>query len=142
MSPILGKSATDFRKNQPQTLRNLSPTLGKSVTDFGKIRHRFWGNQPLTLGKSVTDFGEICHRLSGNQPPTFGKFRFWEKQFPFLGKTCSVFGKKPSPSLGRTGSVFGTKWFRFGKESALFTGGIGSVLDWFGTKLKSHCFER
>ena len=116
MSPILGKSATDFRKNQPQTLR-------KSVTDFGKLRHRLWENPSPTLD----DFGEICHRLSGNQPPTFGKFRFWEKQFLFLGKTCSVFGEKPSPSLGRTGSVFGTKWLRLGKESALLAGG-----NWFG----------
>ena len=56
------------------------------------------------------------------------KLRFWEKQFPFLGKTCSVFlGKnmfrfweKHAPFLGQSGSVFGKKRVGLGRK-------IGSV---------------
>ena len=99
-----------------------SPTLGKSVTDFGK-------SVPI-LGKCVTDFGE--------------------KHVPFLGKTGSVFGKKHAPFLGRTGSVFGKNRLRFWdklapffwEKTARFAGKLVWFLDWLGTKLKSHCFER
>ena len=67
---------------------------------------------------------------------------FWEKQAPFLGKTCSVFGKnmlrfweEQAPFLGQTGSVFG-------KKRLDLRGKLVWFLDWLGTKLKSHCFER
>ena len=59
--------------------------------------------------------------------------RFWGNAF--LGKTYSVFGKnrlrfcdKLAPFLGKNGSISGGKLARF--------------LDWLGTKLKFHCFER
>ena len=92
---------------------NPSPILGNASPILG-MRHRFWGNPSPILRKSITDFGE-------NASPTLGKSMclFWEKQAPFLGQTSSVWGK--------IGSVWG-KLARF--------------LDWLGTKLKSHCFER
>ena len=54
-----------------------------------------------------------------------------------MGETGWVFGKnmeKLAGSLGKTASVLV-------KTGAGFLE-IGSVLDWLGTKLKSHCFER
>ena len=54
--------------------------------------------------------------------------RFWEEQAPFLGKTCSVFGRnrlrfwnEQAPFLGQSGSVrsLGVNLVRF--------------LDWLGT---------
>ena len=95
--------------------------LGFRLTRLGsqEISHRFWGNPSPILGKSATDLGEIV--------TDFGKIchRFWGNPSPFLGS--SVFGK--------TGSVFWDKLVRFGGKLVWF-------LDWLGTKLKSHCFER
>ena len=106
--------------------------LGFRLTRLGsqEISHRFWGNaSPILgnaspiLGKCVTDFEEIHHQFRGKCVTDFGEKHvmclFWEKQAPFLGQTSSVWGK--------IGSVWG-KLARF--------------LDWLGTKLKSHCFER
>jgi len=89
----------------------------------------------MTLGKSVTDFLETSHRLLGSS--VFGKnsFCFWEKHAPFLGKNRLRVWEEQAPFLGQSGSVLG-------KNRLCLRGGIGSVLDWLGTKLKSHCFER
>ena len=112
---------------------NQPPILGKSVTDFWEMRHRFWemrhrfwGNPSPILRKSITDFGEIRHR-------------FWEA--PLLGKTGSVFGKNmvPTPSVGKTPSLCLGK---LREKPARFGGRLARFLDWLGTKLKSHCFER
>ena len=88
------------------------------------MSHRFWGNPSLILENSVTDFGEIRHRKSATG---FGEIRHRLWEAPFLGETCSVFGKnmlrfwgEQAPFLGKTGSVFGTKWFRFGEKVARF----------------------
>ena len=99
---------------------NPSPILGNASPILG-MRHRFWGNPSRILRKSITDFGEIRYQFWGNASPILGKSMclFWGKQAPFLGQTSSVWGK--------IGSVWG-KLARF--------------LDWLGTKLKSHCFER
>ncbi len=127
--------------NQPLTLRK---SVTESVTDFGEICHRFWGNpfqfwgnaSPI-LGKNMCLFWEKQAPFLGKTCSVFGKnmLRFGDEQAPFLGKTCSFFGKKHAPFLGRTGSVFWEKRFRFAGKLAWF-------LDWLGTKLKSHCFER
>ena len=150
LSPIFGKSATDFGETRRRFSGNPSPILGK-------ICHRLWENPSQTLGKSATDFGKISHRLW--EAPFLGKtlsflgktcsvfeknsVRFWEKQCPLLGKTVSVFGnnrlrfwKKHAPLLGRTGSVCSV----FGKKTARFRGKLVWFLDWLGTKLKSHKF--
>ena len=76
-----------------------------------------WENQPTTLGKSATDFGKMSHRLWENGPLTLGSCVLEEKQALF-------FGKKTSPSLAQS------------------LGKLVRFLDWLGTKLKSHCFER
>ena len=62
-----------------------------------------------------------------------------EEQAPFLGKTCSVFGKnmlrfweKHVPFLGQTGSVFGTKWLRFGENRRSLGDKLVRFLDWLG----------
>ena len=88
------------------------------------MSHRFWGNPSLILENSVTDFGEIRHRKSATG---FGEIRHRLWEAPFLGETCSVFGRntlrfwgEQAPFLGKTGSVFGTKWFRFGEKVARF----------------------
>ena len=59
-----------------------------------------------------------------------------------MGKSATDFGKKTVPFLGKTGSVFGTNWLRFWKKTARFGRKLVWFLDWLGTKLKSHCFER
>ena len=53
--------------------------------------------------------------------------RFWEKQFPFSGK-------KHAPFLGKTCSVFGKHSVRFGEKQAPFLGNTVSVLvkNWLG----------
>ena len=75
--------------------------------------------------------------------------RFWGEQAPFLrkmgsmlGKTRSVFGENRLRFWEKTGSVFGTKWLRFGENRRSLGKLVGSVLDWLGTRLKFHCFER
>ena len=120
-----------------------SPTLGKSVTDFreirsnfGEMRHRFWGKTCAFFGKNMLRFGK-------------NMLRFWEKHAPFLGRTGSVFGKN-SFFGKKTCSVFGKNRLRFwdklapffGEKTARFAGKLVWFLDWLGTKLKSHCFER
>ena len=170
-SPTLGKSVTDFGEIRRRLWGNLPRNSGKSVTDFGEIRHRFWGNPSPTLGKSVTDFGEIRHRLWGNLPRISGKsvtdfgeirHRFWGNPSPILGKSVTDFREishrlwgNLSPTLRKSVTDFGkirhrllgnpspvlwssvTKWLRFGEKLRL-----ARFLDWLGTKLKSHCFER
>ena len=61
-----GKTGSVFEEN-------LSPILGKSVTDFGAICHRLWGKLSPTLRKSVTDFEKTCHGLWENLPPILVK---------------------------------------------------------------------
>ena len=116
---------------------NPSPILGKSATDFEEICHRFWGNPSPILGKSVTGFGEICHRFWGKTCAFFGKnrLRFWEKTCSVFGKNRLRFWEEQAPFLGQTGSVFG-------KKRIDLQGKLVWFLDWLGTKLKSHCFER
>ena len=111
---------------------NQPPILGKSVTDFWEMRHRFWemrhrlwGNPSPILRKSITDFGEIRHR-------------FWEA--PLLEKTGSVFVKNRFRLRlwEKTVSVFG----KLREKPARFGGRLARFLDWLGTELKPHCFER
>ena len=73
----------------------------------------FWKTGPV-VGKSVTDMGKSATDFGKKQ------FHFWEK---------------PGRSLGQTA-------FGFGKKTARFGGKLVWFLDWLGTKLKSHCFER
>ena len=50
---------------------------------------------------------------------------------------------KNKPAAKPCYSVFGTKWLRFWEKAGRFGGGkLARFLDWLGTKLKSHCFER
>ena len=73
----------------------------------------FWKTGSV-VGKSATDMGKSATDFGKKQ------FHFWEK---------------PVRSLGQTG-------FGFGKKTARFGGKLVGFLDWLGTKLKSHCFER
>ncbi len=66
LTPILGKSVTDFEATS-------HPTLRKSARDFGKISHQFWNKLASFLIKTGSVFGEIRHRLWGNPSPTLGK---------------------------------------------------------------------
>ena len=117
----MGKSVTDLRK---------------SVTDFGKISHRLSGNSSPFLENPSQTLEKICHRFWGNPSPILGT------SATDMGKSATDFGKKqfhfwekPVRSLGQTGFGFGKKTARFGRNLVWF-------LDWLGTKLKSHCFER
>ena len=78
-----------------------------------KIWFGFWKTGSV-VGKSATDMGKSATDFGKKQ------FHFWEK---------------PVRSLGQTGFGFGGKTARFG-------GKLVGFLDWLGTKLKSHCFER
>ena len=97
--PTLGKWATDFGKISQWFWGKIYHRFWEIPSPIGEIRHRFCGNPSPILWKSVTDFGKICHRLWGichwfwgNPSPTLRSPVFLEKQFPFSGKTCSVFG--------------------------------------------------
>ena len=140
----LRKSATDFGEIRHRFCGNPSPTLRKTVADFEEIPHRLWGNPSPILRKSVPEFGEIRHRFWGN--PDFGEIRhrFWGNPSPFLG----------SSAFGKTGSVFVKNrlrlweknrlcvWEKLREKPARFGGRLARFLDWLGTKLKPHCFER
>ena len=82
----------------------------------------FWEKQAPFLGKTCSVFGT-------------NRLRFWEKHVPFLGKNMLRFWEEQAPFLGQTGSVFG-------KKRLDLRGTLVWFLDWLGTKLKSHCFER
>jgi len=56
LTPILGKSVTDFEATS-------HPTLRKSARDFGKISHQLWNKLVSFLIKTGTVFGEISHRF-------------------------------------------------------------------------------
>ena len=70
------------------------------ISDTGVVRLRFWDKQAL----------------------------FWEEHAPFLGKTCSFFGKNMLCFWEKTCPVFGKNRLRFWEEQAPFLGQSGSVL--------------
>ena len=86
----------------------------KTGSGFGEKLVRFLENR-FGCGEISHRYGEISHWLWKKK-----QFHFWEK---------------PVRSLGQTG-------FGFGKKTARFGGKLVWFLDWLGTKLKSHCFER
>ena len=101
---------------------NRKYVLGKNrLCSSKKNWLRFWWKIGSVFGKQVRLWGNQSP-IWGNQPLTLEKkkFHFWEK---------------PVRSLGQTG-------FGFGKKTARFGGKLVWFLDWLGTKLKSHCFER
>ena len=137
-SPILWKSLTDCEENCHRLWGNPSPIVRKSVTDFEEICPWVWGNPSPILGKSVTDFGEIRHRFWGNPSPilgksvtVFGKLHFWKNRL----RVC----EKQAPSVGKNRLCV---WEKLREKPARFGGRLARFLDWLGTKLKPHCFER
>ena len=115
------RTACDYLKlKQQQRLRVRKGWLCSSKKNLAPVlvKNRFgFCKTGSVVGKSATDFGKMSHRLWENGPLTLGSCVLEKKQALF-------FGKKTSPSLAQS------------------LGKLVRFLDWLGTKLKSHCFER